>query len=114
MDSVDLGRGRLVGIIIIGVTLAAVALLFAGQGPVVAAGALVGLILGLVAGFLGLLWLSRGDGRSFSFRTMLPGEMPPIDSPFMEQMRESAEVAGTDLGPVESVRSIVQSAEAGV
>ena len=112
MEGVDLGRGRLVGVAVLGVTLAAIALLFAGQGPVVAAGALVGLILGLVAGVVGLLWISRHGGRHFTFGTVLPGDMPPMDSPFMELMRESAEVMGTDLGPVESVRPIIQTAAA--
>jgi hypothetical protein len=112
MDAVDQGRIRLVGLAIIGLTLVAIALLFAGQGPIVAAGALVGLVLGLVAGLLGLLWMSRGGGNAISFRTVIPGEMPAPDSPLMEHMRESAEVAGTDLGPVEFVRSIVQTANA--
>jgi hypothetical protein len=108
MDMVDLGRGRVVGIVIIAVTLAAIALLFAGQGPVVAAAALVGLIVGSVAGVVGLLWL-RGGERSFAFVT--PGLSPEPDEAFMEQMREGAEVMTMELGPVDAVRPVLATAE---
>jgi len=111
MEVVDLGRWRFVGIAIIALTLAAIVLLLVGQGPVVAAAAIVGLILGLVAGAVGLFWLRRDlTGRSVSLRNVVYDGTPPDDA-FMEHMRASAEVGGMDLGPVEAVRPVVQTVE---
>ena len=113
MDFVELRRARMVGITILAIAVAAIALLFAGQGPVVAAGAVVGVILGAVAGMFSLLWLRGGAGRSISFDTQpLYADVAP-DEALIAQMRDTSEVMGMDLGPVEAVRPVVFTAESG-
>jgi hypothetical protein len=107
--------GRLFGFVFLAVVVGAVALLIAGYGVPVGLGALAGLILGGVAGALGVLWLTRGFGRSVSFGsyTWSSDESVHPSADEMDEMRELGELAGIDLGAIRSVRPILQTVEAG-
>ncbi len=107
-------RGRLVGLLFLAVVIVAVGLLIAGYGVAVGVGALVGLVLGFVAGTFGLLWLGRGSGRSITFGGMAwssLSEEPAAE--LMAEVRELGELSGVDTGPLLSVLPVLARAEAG-
>jgi hypothetical protein len=108
--------GRLFGFVFLAVVVGAVGLLIAGYGVPVGLGALAGLILGAVAGMLSALWLMRGFGRSVSFGGYDWSSEDTALRPSAEDMaamHELAELSGIDLGPIRSIRPVLQTVEAG-
>jgi hypothetical protein len=92
-------------------------LLIAGYGVAVGVGALVGLVLGFLAGALGVMWLGRGPGRSVSFANLdWSSEDQSSDRPtadLIAEMHELTEVMTIDLGSVKSVTPVLMTVEAG-
>jgi hypothetical protein len=112
MNIAGFSSGRLLGVVVLVITVAAIVLLVAGYGVAVGVGAFVGLIIGIVLGIVTVMWLSRGSDRSFTFGS---GEWssgaPPPDA--MLEMQEMAEVVGVDLGPIRSVRPVAATVTGG-
>ena len=106
--------GRIFGFVFLLAVAGAVVLLIAGLGVPVGVGALVGLILGFVAGMLGVLWALRGPGRSVSFAGMdwSSDSTPPAES-VLAEMNELTAVQQIDLGGIRAVRPALQTVEAG-
>ena len=106
--------GRIFGFVFLLAVAGAVVLLIAGLGVPVGVGALVGLILGFVAGMLGVLWALRGPGRSVSFASMAwsSDSTPPAES-VLAEMNELTAVQQIDLGGIRAVRPALQTVEAG-
>jgi len=104
--------GRMLGVSVVVITIATIALLIAGYGMAVGVGAFLGLIVGAVVGFFSVFWLSRGSDRSIAFGS---GEWSSGTSPpeAIREMQEMAEVIGVDLGPIRSVRPVVATATSG-
>ncbi len=99
------------GILFLAIVAGAVVLLIAGHGIAVGLGAFAGLILGVVAGTLGSLWLWRGSGRSITFGgTQWSAEQPTVE--LMAEMRELSELSAVDLGAIRSVTPVLATAEA--
>jgi hypothetical protein len=120
MDQAGRMWGRVFGLLFLAVVIGAVTLLIAGYGVPVGLGALAGLILGAVAGLLGVLWLMRGFGRSVNVAGMQwssydfgegGGERQQVE--LMAEVQEMSEVMGIDLGRIRSVRPVLQAVEAG-
>lgn len=115
-----LRAARLLGFLFLAAVLGAVALLIAGYGVAVGLGALVGLMLGGVAGLLSVLWLMRGFGRSVNVAGMEWSSYTYDDQSderstveFATEMHELADLHGIDLGPIRAVRPVLQTVEAG-
>jgi hypothetical protein len=111
-------RARLWGLVFLAVLGGTVALLIAGYGVAVGVGALGGLILGSVAGALGVMWLGRGSGRSVTFGNLawssehaLSSEGPSAE--LMAELRELSEISSVDLGAIQTVTPVLVTAEAG-
>lgn len=111
-------KARLWGLVFLAVVGGTVALLIAGYGVPVGLGALGGLILGSVAGALGVMWLGRGFGRSVTFGSMewssdrvLSSDGPSAE--LMAELRELSEISGIDLGPIQTVKPVLVNAVAG-
>jgi hypothetical protein len=113
MNEIRYGPGRLIGVVILAVFVVGIGLLIAGYGVAVGLGALVGLVLGFVAGSVGSLWLARGPGRSVSFggREWSSYSTGP-DPEQIGEMRDLAEISGVSLGAVRSVTPVLSTAEA--
>jgi hypothetical protein len=95
------------------IVLVTIGLLIAGYGLPIGVGALVGFILGALAGLVGLLWLARGPGRTigvgpFQWNLLSDGSGNP-DLEAMTLMRELSEVLSVDLGRVERVVPLLQT-----
>lgn len=113
METVGHGRDRLVGLLFLALVIVAVALLIAGYGVAVGVGALAGLVLGFLAGTLGVLWLGRGSGRSITFGSMeWSSESGRPAAELMAEMQELGEISSVDTGPIRSVLPILARAEA--
>jgi hypothetical protein len=106
--------GRIFGFVFLIAVGGAVVLLLVGYGVPVGLGAVAGLILGFVAGMLGVLWALRGAGRSVSFAGMewSSDSVPPTES-LLAEMNELTEVQQIDLGGIQAVRPALQTVEAG-
>jgi hypothetical protein len=105
-------RGRVLGLALLTITLVATALLIAGYGVAVGLGALVGLLLGVLVGFVSMLWLGRGFGRSVSFGSgEWSSDGPPPEA--ILEMHEMSEVMGIDVGPIHSVRPVLVTVSSG-
>ena len=106
--------GRIFGFVFLVAVAGAVVLLLVGYGVPVGLGAVAGLILGFVAGMLGVLWALRGAGRSVSFAGMgwSSDSTPPAES-LMAEMSELTEVQQIDLGGIRAVRPVLQTVEVG-
>jgi hypothetical protein len=81
----------------------------------VGVGALIGFVLGAMAGAIGVLWLGRGSGRSvhlagYSWLSYDTNASPSIDP--VADMRELTEVLAVDLGPIQSIVPALSSVEA--
>lgn len=114
METIGRGRDRIVGLLFLALVIVAVTLLIAGYGVAVGVGALAGLVLGFVAGTLGVLWLGRGSGRSITFGGMeWSSESGRPTAELMAEMRELGEISSVDTGPIRSVLPVLASAEAG-
>ena len=102
--------GRIFGFVFLVAVAGAVVLLIAGLGVPVGVGALVGLILGFVAGMLGIIWALRGAGRSVNvagFGLVTRSPQPSEDQ--LAEMRELSEVQEVDLGSIRAVRPALQT-----
>ena len=109
----DTRTGRIFGFVFLVAVAGAVVLLIVGYGVPVGLGALVGLILGFVAGMLGVLWALRGAGRSVSFAGMeWSSDSPPPTETLMAEMKELTEVQQIDLGTIRAVHPALQTVEA--
>ena len=109
-------RARLSALIFLAVVGGTVVLLIAGYGVAVGVGALVGLVLGFLAGALGVMWLGRGSGRSVSFANLDWSSEDQSDRPaaeLMAEMQELTAVMTIDLGAVQSVTPVLVTVEAG-
>ena len=105
---------RLFGLLFLVLVVVVVGLLIAGYGVAVGAGALAGLVLGCLAGTVGVLWLGRGSGRSITFGGMdWSSESGQPTAELMAEMQEFGEVSSVDIGPIRSVLPVLASAEAG-
>jgi hypothetical protein len=111
VDQIRAGSGRLLGAFFLIVIVAAIVLLIAGYGVPVGLGALIGLILGFVAGSVGSLWLARGPGRSVTFggRSWASDSSNPGPDQIAE-MHELAEIGGVSLGAIRSVTPVLSTA----
>jgi hypothetical protein len=87
--------------------LATVVLLIAGYGIAVGLGAVVGFILGTIAGVASSLWLVHGPGGSWSSSTSQPS------ADLIADMRELGEMAGVDLGAVLAIQPVLDTIAAG-
>jgi hypothetical protein len=110
-----IGRGdRLISLLFLALVVLTVGLLIAGYGVAVGVGALAGLVLGFLAGTLGLLWLGRGSGRSITFGGMeWSSESGRPTAELMAEMQALGEISGVDIGRIRSVLPVLASAEAG-
>ena len=114
MESVGRSWDRLPALLFLALVVVAVALLIAGYGVAVGAGALAGLVAGFLAGTLGLLWLGRGSGRSITFGGMeWSSDSGRPTAELMAELPEIGEISSVDLGPIRSVVPVLASAEAG-
>ncbi|HEX7948915.1 MAG TPA: hypothetical protein VF494_01095 [Candidatus Limnocylindrales bacterium] len=106
---------RLPGIVFAVVVVTAVGALLLGYGVPVGFGAVAGLVLGAIAGFISILWLARGAGRSvtigsYSWSSSSSGTRTEAD---MEELRAMSELSGIDLGPVVRVVPVLATEEGG-
>lgn len=100
METIGRRRDRLLGLLFLALVALAIALLIAGYGVAVGAGALAGLVLGFLAGTLGVLWLGRGSGRSITLGSMeWSSESGQPTAALMAEMRELGEISSVDIGP---------------
>lgn len=114
MDTVGRGWDRLVALLFLAIVVAAVVLLISGYGVAVGIGALAGLVLGFLAGTLGLLWLGRGSGRSITVGGMeWSSESGQPTAELMAEMQELGEISGVDIGRIRSVVPVLANAEGG-
>lgn len=111
----ELARERLGGLVFLAVVAGAIVLLILGYGVPVGLGAVAGLILGMTAGVLGVLWLGRGHGRTISFGgaqwtsdVMTAGSS---DARILE-MQDVAEVMAVDLGALDRLVPVLATVEA--
>ncbi len=112
----DEARGRLPALLFLAIVLVAIVALLAGYGIPVGVGALVGLVLGAIAGVVGVLWLARGPGRSIhlgghAWSSPDTTGAPSVD--FATEMRDSIDVLAVDLGPIRSILPVLSTVEAG-
>jgi hypothetical protein len=118
----DQAGRRLPALLFVAIVLVAIVALLAGYGIPVGVGALVGLVLGAIAGVVGVLWLMRGPGRSVqlgsyswsSSDTLSSSDttrVPSRDS--VAEMHELMEVLAVDLGPIQSILPVLSTVEAG-
>jgi hypothetical protein len=112
MDEVRPTSARIVLVGGLLVVIVAIALLMAGQGVAVGAGALVGLILGGVGGLAMALWAARRDESSTSFAILRSASDGQLNEEFLRELHEVSELVGVDLGPVRAVRQVLVTAEA--
>jgi hypothetical protein len=96
-------RARAFGFVLLAVILATVVLLIAGYGVAVRLGALVGLILGTIAGVASSLWLVHGPGGSW----LSSASQPSADA--MAVMQELGEMAELDLGAVLAIQPVLET-----
>ncbi len=114
METIGRGRDRLVGLLLLVLVIVAVGLLIVGYGVAVGVGALAGLVLGFLAGTLGVLWLGRGSGRSITFGGMeWSSESGRPTAELMAEMQELGEISSVDVGPIRSVLPVLARADAG-
>jgi hypothetical protein len=114
METVRRPWDRLVGLLFLTLVVVAVGLLIAGYGVAVGAGALIGLVLGFLAGTVGALWLWRGSGRSITLGGMeWSSESGQPTAELMAEMRELGEISSVDIGPIRSILPVLASADAG-
>lgn len=114
METIGRGRDRLIGLLFLVFVIVAVGLLIAGYGVAVGVGALAGLVLGFVAGTLGVLWLGRGSGRSITLGGMeWSSESGRPTAELMAEMQELGEISSVDIGPIRSVLPVLARADAG-
>ncbi len=107
-------RQRLGGLLFLAVVAGAIVLLILGYGVPVGLGALAGLILGTLAGALGVLWLGRGHGRAISFGgAEWSSDLMTTASPDarMAEMEELAEVMVVDLGALDRLVPVLATVE---
>jgi hypothetical protein len=110
------GPGRVLGFLLIALMIVAIATLLVGYGVPVGIGALAGLLLGIFAGLLGTMWLTRSGGRSINLAGMAwsSGDVSPEASAVLAtQMRELHEILEIDLGPIRSILPVLETVEAG-
>lgn len=91
---------RAFGLAFLAVVATAIVALLAGYGVPVGVGAVAGLLLGGIAGFVGVLWLTRGSGRSITIGSTSwssPDGDRPSDADFAH-LREMSELTEVDLG----------------
>lgn len=113
METVGRKRDRLVALAFLALVVVAVGLLIAGYGVAVGVGALAGLMLGFLAGTVGLLWLGRGSGRSITFGGMeWSSESGRPTAELMAEMQELGEISSVDTGPIRTVLPVLATAEA--
>jgi hypothetical protein len=118
MEEMNALRARILALVSLAVVGGTVVLLIAGYGVPVGLGALAGMVLGFLAGALGLLWLGTGSGRSVSFGRMnwsSEGEWSS-DQPTAELMAEVLELdemRGVEVGATQSVTPVLETVEAG-
>jgi hypothetical protein len=99
------------------IVLVTITLLVAGYGLPVGIGALVGFVLGALAGLVGLLWMARGSGRTIGVGGLQwnslssRSEDPDLDR--MRIMQELTEVLSVDLGRVRRIVPVLRTAVAG-
>jgi hypothetical protein len=108
-------RRQLPGLIFLGIVVVAIVAMLAGFGVPVGIGALVGLILGLMAGAIGALWLARGPGRSIQLGSYSWASYDTPQTPSVELVAESRElldILGVDLGPIDSILPVLSTVEA--
>jgi hypothetical protein len=117
----DQAGRRLPALLFLAIVLVAIVALLAGYGLPVGVGALVGLVLGAIAGVVGVLWLMRGPGRSVqlgsyswsSSDTLSSSDttrVPSRDS--VAEMHELMEVLAVDLGSTDSIVPVLSTVEA--
>lgn len=110
----DTRTGRIFGFVFLLAVAGAVVLLIAGLGVPVGIGALVGLILGFVAGMLGFLWALRGAGRTVNVAGVAwTTKTPQPAEDVLAEVRELTDVQQIDLGPIRAVRPALQTVEVG-
>jgi hypothetical protein len=113
MNGIRYGPGRLIGVVVLAVVVLGIGLLIAGYGVPVGLGALVGLVLGFVAGSVGSLWLARGPGRSVTYGTREWSSDSTTPGPDeIAEMRDLAEISAVSLGAIRSVTPVLSTAEA--
>jgi len=100
----------------VAIVLVTIGLLIGGYGLPTGLGALVGFIVGSLAGLVGVLWLSRGSGRTVSvgglhWNSQSSRSVDP-DLERMALMRELTEVAGVDLGRVRRIVPVTETTKA--
>ncbi len=105
--------GRIFGFVFLLAVAGAVVLLIAGLGVPVGVGALVGLILGFVAGMLGVLWAIRGGGSTNATTYWFSAKPSEPTEDVLAEVRELTDVQQIDLGPIRAVRPALQIVEAG-
>jgi hypothetical protein len=113
--------GRVWGFVLLAVVVITVVALLVGYGVPVGVGALAGLILGAGSGFVGVLWLGRGAGRSvnlFGFawdsnplarETDAPDPATRLDD---KELHEMSQISTVDLGKVDRVIGVLSTCEA--
>lgn len=106
---------RAFGLAFLAVVATAIVALLVGYGVPVGVGALGGFLLGGIAGFIGVLWLSRGSGRSITIGSTSWSSSDgdrPSDADFA-QLREMSKLSEVDLGralAVEPEMAVVEAA----
>lgn len=103
---------RIPGIVFVVVVVTAVGALLLGYGVPVGVGAVAGLALGAIAGFIGVLWLARGPGRSMSVGSMSWSNASSASPADLDELRAMSELAETDLGAVIAVIPVLATDEA--
>jgi hypothetical protein len=106
---------RLPGIVFAVVVLTAVGALLLGYGVPVGVGAVAGLVLGAIAGFITILWLARGAGRSVTVGSMSwsSGSSGARAEADLAELRTMSELSGIDLGRVLGVVPVLRTEEGG-
>jgi hypothetical protein len=106
---------RLPGIVFAIVVVTAVGALLLGYGVPVGVGAVAGLVLGAIAGFIGLLWLARGAGRSMTVGSMSWSSSSSSNrtEADLEELRAMSELSEIDLGRVVDVVPVLATEEGG-
>jgi hypothetical protein len=104
---------RLPGVVFAVVVVTAVAALLLGYGIPVGFGAVAGLVLGGIAGFISVLWLARGPGRSMtiggsSWSGTGNSSLAEAD---LDELRAMSELSEIDLGRVDRVVPVLATEE---
>jgi hypothetical protein len=104
--------GRIFGFVFLLAVAGAVVLLIAGLGVPVGVGALVGLILGFVAGMLGFIWALRGGGSTNATTYWFSAKPSGPTEDQSAEMHELMEVQQIDLGAIRAVHPALRTVEA--